>query len=235
MAPLLPSESTDPFSELSAPPPNLLEDQQLLKSVLPSIDKDDIPADDDNEWEDEGLDDMDEDDNDQAVAPNFSSIEHSRYHARTYERKLGRILEALRKERWGLRDLLTSCVRDTDTYGQEIRLELRGHTTGKARRRWVAQALNAPELQGLLLNPVDVFCEELKALRTSSAPYFRKFDLTDDDKLRELDFSEAFALIRQVAPQWHKTQLALLSNERSHRASWVQPKDPKKSTDRVDM
>jgi hypothetical protein len=76
----------------------------------------------------------------------------------------------------------------------------------------LAQALNALELQGLLHSPVDVFCEELKALRASSAPYFRKFDQTDDDNLRDLDFSEAFALVRQVAPQWHKTQLALTSS-----------------------
>jgi hypothetical protein len=83
-----------------------------------------------------------------------------------------RILCALREETWGIRDLLVAYVRDTDKDGQEIRLEYKGHTTAKSRRKWVARALNAPELQDLIGKSVqgstETFNAELKALRASA-------------------------------------------------------------------
>ncbi|KAN0074986.1 hypothetical protein V8E54_007597 [Elaphomyces granulatus] len=75
--------------------------------------------------------------------------------------------------------------------------------------------------------------KELANLRATEEPYFRRFEQTDDAKLEDLDFSEAFNLIEEKAPRWHATLVALLSNQRSHRKSFVPPKDQKKSDEKI--
>jgi hypothetical protein len=180
----------------------------------------DIPRDNEDEWGDE-LDD------------------HEHLHATGYAAKLDRIYTALRHEKWGIRDLLIACCRDTDSFGEPIVLQRRNHKTGRDRRRWVAQALNTPYLEGLIRDStaatVPAFCRELKALRNSDEPYFGQFDYTNEDALKEIDFLRAFALIKEKAPRWYNAQSQILKNERAGWASYPLPRDAKKAQDKVDM
>jgi hypothetical protein len=222
------SEATNPFSELSDAPTGLLDDiPACFADLFPSIEEDNIPEDDEDEWEDEVT-----------PATSFSTSFSESLPSSTIKLKLGRIFQALRAERWSIRDLLIHCVRETDSAGKEIILDIRGHRTAKARRRWVAQALNSPSLQGLLrdsaIAAIPGFCQELKALRAVQEPYFRTFEHTDDEKLQELDFSKAFELIKQRAPRWYNAMATLLSHERHEHASFVKPRDLKKSQEKID-
>jgi hypothetical protein len=126
--------------------------------------------------------------------------------------------KALHKENWSIKDLLEACVRDTDIYGREIILERKSHRTVKARRRWVAQALNSPYFKVLFVS-----LPRRRTLPTvkSSRPYALRPSRTlasstipINEEIQEVDFSKAF-VIQKKAPRWYKAQTDLLCNERA--------------------
>jgi hypothetical protein len=136
-----------------------------------------------------------------------------------------------------MRDFLAAFVQETDTTGKKIILNVRGYRSPKGRRNTVADALKTQPFQGVIhessTSTVQTFIKELADLRATEEPYFRRFQQTDDAKLQDLNFSNAFNLIEEKAPHWHATLITLLSNQRSHRKSFVPPKDQKKSYEKI--
>jgi hypothetical protein len=226
------SDVTDIFSEatiLSDAPDGLLENPPAFSTPLrPSIEQDNIQEDyNDEEWQDI-------DNNIDSPTTDFASESLT---ANTIAARLERILRAIRAERWTMRDFLAAFVQETDTTGRKIMLSVRGYRSPRGRRNTIADALNSQPLQGVIhessTSAVPTFIKELANLRAAEEPYFRRFQQTDDAKLQDLNFSNAFNLIEEKAPCWHATMVTLLSNQRSHRKSFVPPKDQKKSHEKI--
>ena len=232
------SDVIDLFSEatiLSDAPDGLLENPPTFSTPLrPSIEQDNIQEDyNEEEWQDV-------DNSIDNLTTDFASESLS---ANTIAARLERILRVIRVERWTMQDFLTAFVQETDTTGRNIMLSVRGYRSPRGRRNIFADALNSQPLHGVIresgvihessTSAVPTFIKELANLRATKEPYFRRFQQTDDAKLQDLDFSNAFNLIEEKAPCWHATLVTLLNNQRSHRKSFVPPKDQTKSHEKM--
>ena len=226
------SGANDLFSEatiFSDAPDGLLENPPAFSAPgSPSIEQDGIQEDyNEEEWQDI-------DNNIDGLTTDFASESLS---ATAIAAKLERIIRAIRTERWTVRDFLAAFVQETDTAGRKIIPNVRGYKSPKVRRSMVAEALDTQPFQGVVressTSAVPTYLKELSNLRAAEEPYFRRFQQTDDAKLEDLIFSNAFSLIEEKAPRWHATLVALLNNQRSHRKSFVPPKDPQRSHEKI--